>query len=57
MTYRTPALQIPCPKCHAENVTPTQHHIWLVVDERGRHFECNVCGSDFQGEEVPFAVP
>lgn len=48
-SVRVPAAPVdpPCPKCDAWNATDRQHHVWRVADERGFHFECNVCGHDW----------
>lgn len=41
---RTAALEdVTCPKCGAENIG-RKVYIWRVVDERGPHMECDVCG-------------
>lgn len=33
-----------CPKCDSCNSHPAHRHIMRVADERGLHYECNVCG-------------
>lgn len=35
-------LDMMCPKCGSENVG-RKTHLWVVVDERGKHHECSVC--------------
>lgn len=42
---------VECPKCGAMNASARQHHIVLVADERGRHYECSVCGASFDVKE------
>ena len=37
-------MTVTCPKCASCNATERQHHIMLVSDERGAHYECSVCG-------------
>jgi hypothetical protein len=34
-----------CPKCLACNAAEGQHHVWRAVDERGFHWECDVCST------------
>ncbi len=45
---RTPApFDLVCPHCEHENIPPRKIVIWLVTDERGRHYECDVCSHGF----------
>ena len=54
MTIRMPAINgVRCPKCGAENIPPNKNYVWRVADERGLHFECDVCAHDFQAKEFP----
>lgn len=47
MHFRIPAFDsTACPKCGAGN-TDKKYYVWKVSDERGLHFECDVCAADF----------
>ena len=49
MTVRIPAdAEVFCPKCQAAN-HGTAVTVWEVVDERGRHFECDGCARMWLG--------
>ena len=37
---------VSCPKCQAENIG-RKVHVWSVADERGHHYECEVCAHDW----------
>lgn len=50
MSVRIAALQDElCPKCCAENIG-RKVYVWRVADERGPHFECDVCAHSWQTE-------
>ncbi len=49
--FRIPALDaVSCPKCQSGN-TDKKTYVWETVDERGKHFQCDVCAHAF-----PFVV-
>lgn len=47
---RMPAPDVdgPCPKCRAENVGDRKFYVWRVADERGLHWECDVCAHSWK---------
>lgn len=36
-----------CPRCSASN-DPVRTSVWRVADERGLHFECDVCAHEWK---------
>ncbi len=45
---RIPAADsVMCPKCGAENIG-RKVCIWNVADERGPHFECDICAKEWK---------
>ena len=51
MTFKVPAFDsTDCPKCGAGNAG-RKVYVWKVADERGIHFECDVCSKSW-----PFTV-
>lgn len=53
MTIRVPALDdVQCPKCQAENIG-RKVYVWNTADERGQHFECDICAHHWKAEPCP----
>ena len=42
-----------CPKCGSCNPNDRQVTVWRVADERGAHFECDVCAASWTSERSP----
>ena len=40
-----------CPKCGSSN-TDKKFYVWRVSDERGLHFECNVCANAWKASDL-----
>jgi transposase-like protein len=52
MTVKVPAHDDTfCPKCQSAN-HGTAVSVWKVADERGQHYECDVCGRMWLGENL-----
>jgi hypothetical protein len=54
VSLRVPAFESTfCPKCDTGN-TERKFYVWKVADERGLHFECDVCAHawPFDGETI-----